>query len=74
MASRFGWRYFWWLNVGLLGLSTLSLTFLCPETKYHRMRASDVMSSQESLGRETKTPGSVEVCSGVSLSRVGHIC
>lgn len=36
MADHLGWRVFFWLNVGILGLSVLILLFLFPETKWHR--------------------------------------
>ena len=36
MADHLGWRVFFWLNVGVLGLSVLMLLFLFPETKWHR--------------------------------------
>jgi MFS family permease len=31
-----GWRSFWWLNTGLLGLSLLMVVFMFPETKWTR--------------------------------------
>jgi MFS family permease len=36
MAEHVGWRSFWWLNVGILGLSALMVAFMFPETKYER--------------------------------------
>ncbi|KAL1638620.1 hypothetical protein SLS58_008738 [Diplodia intermedia] len=36
MALHAGWRSFWWLNAGLLGLGCVLVAFLYPETKYPR--------------------------------------
>lgn len=36
MAQKVGWRAFWWLNVGLLGLSAIMVFFMFPETKWDR--------------------------------------
>jgi MFS family permease len=36
MAEEVGWRNFWWLNTGLLGLSFLMVVFMFPETMWHR--------------------------------------
>jgi len=33
MAQTVGWRPFWWLNVGMLGLSIVMIIFMFPETK-----------------------------------------
>ncbi|KUL83119.1 hypothetical protein ZTR_10987 [Talaromyces verruculosus] len=42
MAEHVGWRNFWWLNVGLLGLLLILLIFLFPETKWHRKHPYEV--------------------------------
>ena len=36
MNDHVGWRSFWWLNVGLLGLSSVMVFFMFPETKWDR--------------------------------------
>lgn len=36
MASKVGWRNFWWLNTALLAFTTVLCVFLFPETKYDR--------------------------------------
>lgn len=36
MSDHEGWRSFWWLNVGLLGLTALMVFFMFPETKWDR--------------------------------------
>jgi MFS family permease len=36
MAQNVGWRAFWWLNVGLLGLAAIMVFFMFPETKWDR--------------------------------------
>ncbi|EME82910.1 uncharacterized protein MYCFIDRAFT_203446 [Pseudocercospora fijiensis CIRAD86] len=38
MDLHIGWRSFWWLNAGLLGLSILMVIFMFPETKWHPAR------------------------------------
>src|SRR4051794_7144763 len=42
MAENVGWRNFWWLNTGLLGLSFIMVVFMFPETKYHRPHPSEL--------------------------------
>ncbi|KAK1816520.1 hypothetical protein LTR12_009111 [Friedmanniomyces endolithicus] len=37
MSLHVGWRNFWWLNTALLGVSILSVIFMFPETKWHRV-------------------------------------
>ncbi|KAJ9492881.1 hypothetical protein VN97_g384 [Penicillium thymicola] len=37
MAENVGWRSFFWLNVGLLGLMLILQIILLPETKWHRV-------------------------------------
>ncbi|OAL53688.1 MFS transporter-like protein [Pyrenochaeta sp. DS3sAY3a] len=36
MTETVGWRNFWWLNTGLLGLSFLMVVFMFPETRFKR--------------------------------------
>ncbi|CAI7643864.1 unnamed protein product [Penicillium glandicola] len=42
MAQHSGWRSFFWLNVGFLGLVLLLQIFLFPETKWHRIHPDEV--------------------------------
>ena len=42
MAGHSGWRSFWWLNTGVLGLSILLAVFLFPESKWHREHPKEV--------------------------------
>ena len=42
MAAHSGWRSFWWLNTGVLGLSILLAVFLFPESKWHREHPKEV--------------------------------
>jgi MFS family permease len=44
MAEAVGWRNFWWLNVGMFILSTITIIFGFPETKWHRPHASELHS------------------------------
>ncbi|KAI4909596.1 hypothetical protein J4E90_008294 [Alternaria incomplexa] len=36
MTETVGWRSFWWLNTGILGLSLLMVVFMFPETRFKR--------------------------------------
>lgn len=42
MAEHIGWRSFFWLNVGLMGVLLLFQIFLFPETKWHRVHPNEV--------------------------------
>jgi MFS family permease len=42
MAEHSGWRSFFWLNVGILGLVLLLQIFLFPETKWHRVHPDEI--------------------------------
>jgi MFS family permease len=42
MAQAVGWRSFWWLNVAILAFNTITLIFLFPETKWHRLHPSEL--------------------------------
>lgn len=42
MAENVGWRSFWWFNTGLIGLSTLMVIFMFPETKWHRQHPNEI--------------------------------
>jgi hypothetical protein len=48
MAEHSGWRSFFWLNVGLLGLTLLLQIFLFPETKWHRTHPNEGTPGQPS--------------------------
>ncbi|KAJ5995988.1 hypothetical protein N7499_012129 [Penicillium canescens] len=54
MAEHSGWRSFFWLNVGLLGLTLLLQIFLFPETKWHRTRSDEGTQGQPSSGLATE--------------------
>ncbi|KAJ5417932.1 uncharacterized protein N7487_001482 [Penicillium crustosum] len=41
MAEHVGWRSFFWLNVGLLGLVLILQIVLLPETKWHRVHPNE---------------------------------
>jgi MFS family permease len=41
MNDALGWRSFWWLNVGLLGLTSAMVFFMFPETKWNRGTLTD---------------------------------
>ncbi|KIW18807.1 hypothetical protein PV08_03096 [Exophiala spinifera] len=42
MAENVGWRAFWWFNTGLIGLSTLMIVFMFPESKWHRQHPNEI--------------------------------
>ncbi|KAL4936183.1 hypothetical protein BDV06DRAFT_233664 [Aspergillus oleicola] len=46
MAEHVGWRSFFWLNVGLLGLVLILQTFFFPETKWHRIHPDEAHAEQ----------------------------
>ncbi|KAJ5503811.1 Major facilitator superfamily domain general substrate transporter [Penicillium fimorum] len=58
MAEHSGWRSFFWLNVGVLGLVLLLQIFLFPETKWHRIHPNEVPQAEfpesASVGSETE--------------------
>lgn len=47
MAEAVGWRSFFWLNVGVLGVVLFSQIFLFPETKWHRAHPGEVTHGQQ---------------------------
>lgn len=47
MAEHVGWRSFFWLNVGLLGLVLLLQIFFFPETKWHRAHPDETHVEQD---------------------------
>ncbi len=55
MAEKIGWRSFWWLNVGLFGLSFLTTVFLFPETKRHRPHLGEA-DNQSATSQSVSTP------------------
>jgi hypothetical protein len=54
MAEHSGWRSFFWLNVGLLGLTLLLQIFLFPETKWHRTHPDEGTQGQPSSALATE--------------------
>ncbi|KAJ5308607.1 hypothetical protein PENANT_c044G04527 [Penicillium antarcticum] len=64
MAEHSGWRSFFWLNVGLLGLTLLLQIFLFPETKWHRAHPDEGAQGQQPsvlAKKESETEKPVEV-------------
>lgn len=56
MAWNVGWRSFFWLNVGLLGLVLALLVFFFPETRWHRAHPQEIVNAQNELqARETNS-------------------
>lgn len=54
MAEHVGWRSFFWLNVGFLGVVLLFQIFLFPETKWRRVHPDDA--TNETNGMPTIEP------------------
>ncbi|KAL8940594.1 MAG: hypothetical protein Q9216_002739 [Gyalolechia sp. 2 TL-2023] len=68
LAQHGSWRNFWWLNVGLLGLTLVVSIFTFPETRWQR--CPDTKALRQTLSNEkakettveaTKTPPPVEL-------------
>jgi hypothetical protein len=55
MAEHVGWRSFFWLNVGLLGLALILTICFFPETKWHRVHPSEVTQPHEQQTPETSS-------------------
>lgn len=47
MAEHVGWRSFFWLNVGILGVVLLFQIFLFPETKWHRVHPDEAANERQ---------------------------
>lgn len=58
MAENVGWRSFWWFNTGLIGLSTIMIFFMFPETKWHRQHPGEIHHDLITGGK--KQPSSAE--------------
>ncbi|KAK7700336.1 hypothetical protein SLS57_012122 [Botryosphaeria dothidea] len=74
MALHVGWRSFWWLNAGMLGLGCVLVAFLYPESKYPRPHADSLppgkdspaaSTSEEKTGAET-----VEIAAADGIAQV----
>jgi hypothetical protein len=70
MASTVGWRNFWWLNVAILAFNTVTLVFLFPETKWHRVHPSELASSSPN---DHGSDGSSNDKAHASLSNLNEI-
>ena len=55
MAASVGWRNFWWLNVAILAFNTITLVFLFPETKWHRLHPSELASTSNNQSDVSST-------------------
>jgi MFS family permease len=60
MTETVGWRSFWWLNTGLLGLSFLMVVFMFPETRFKRSIPAKVGNTSGSSLDEKTQPTAVE--------------
>lgn len=69
MAENVGWRSFWWFNTGLIGLSTIMVFFMFPETKWHRQHPNeihhDLTTGEKKPNGETKENLKAEEASSV---------
>lgn len=59
MSLHIGWRSFWWLNTGVVGLSILMVVFMFPETKYHRPHPNEIIDSTSSQENVEGDSGSI---------------
>lgn len=53
MAEYSNWRNFWWLDVGLLGVTFLLVLFGFPETKWHRKHPDELQAMRSSKSQPT---------------------
>jgi MFS family permease len=60
MALHVGWRSFWWFNVALLGLTSLMVAFMFPETKFHRPHPSELHKPSPTVSEERFTASEIE--------------
>jgi MFS family permease len=64
MALHVGWRSFWWFNVALLGLASLMVAFMFPETKFHRPHPSELAKPSPSPSNEKFNTSEIEKVEG----------
>jgi MFS family permease len=60
MADHVGWRSFWWLNVGLLGLASAMVAFMFPETRFHRLHPNEIIKQNSLTASEKDQNGHFE--------------
>jgi MFS family permease len=60
MAQHAGWRSFWWFNVALLGLTSIMVIFMFPETKFHRPHPSELNKPSPTVSEEKFTTSEME--------------
>ncbi|KAF2159419.1 hypothetical protein M409DRAFT_71079 [Zasmidium cellare ATCC 36951] len=53
MALHTGWRSFWWFNTALIAASFLMALFLFPETKWDRVKATEIPGTDKSSQEHT---------------------
>lgn len=74
MALHVGWRSFWWLNAGMLGLGCVLVAFLYPESKYPRPHADSLPPAKDSPAASTseeKTAAeTVEIAAADGIAQV----
>ncbi|KAL9060806.1 MAG: hypothetical protein Q9162_000510 [Coniocarpon cinnabarinum] len=54
MSENVGWRNFWWLYVAMIAVSLIMITFMQPETLYHRHHPGDSSGSDPSSDSDEK--------------------
>lgn len=73
MALHVGWRSFWWLNTGLLGLSIIMVIFMFPETKWHRLHPDEVLKQEAAEGKASPPLSSHEKVAGETTEKSGAV-
>jgi MFS family permease len=61
MTEKYGWRSFWWLNVGLYGFLTVGTLLFMPETKWSRIENPIIEASKGDEKKEHVETSAVEV-------------
>jgi len=64
MADHVGWRNFWWLNVGMLGLALVMVAFMFPETKWHRPHPDEIKNNSAAAPTEKAEVDNLEKAYG----------
>ncbi|KAF7192853.1 putative MFS-type transporter [Pseudocercospora fuligena] len=75
MDLHTGWRSFWWLNAGIIGLSILMVIFMFPETKWHRAHPDEFLTDNavktvDTSSKNSSSADNVEDVEKTGITRV----